>query len=99
MRTVNRRQIRADDILRKIWQDIVSQEKTDEQWPKIESDDRYQESPYIGGYNAIEQEFWFSFYEGQKEYWFGFSLSIACRIANGDECWLDLIEPDSEGLR
>ena len=99
MRINNHKQLQADDTLRSICQDIIAQNKTDAEWAEIESDDMYQDGPYVGGYNAIEQEFWFSFFEGGKEYWFGFGLPIAEKIATGKEYWLDLIDPDKEGLR
>ena len=94
MNIVRHKQIEADDDLKAICREIVAEDKSLDEWDRIESCDMFQRGPYCGGFDAIEQEFLFSFYEPTgKEYWFGFSLEIAEKIACGDQYFLDLSEP------
>ena len=57
----------------------------------------FQKSSIIGGYDADERAFCFSYYDENKaEYWFQFELATAVRIANG----LDVdIEVDQQNER
>jgi hypothetical protein len=90
----SRPQIQADDDLRAICRKIVAEEKSMAEWDRIESDDMFQLGAFVGGYDACEQEFTFSYYDASnKEWWLSFSLPIAEKIARGDEHWLDLFEP------
>jgi len=94
MKIRTHKQLRVDDELRGICRSILIEEKTDDDWSQIESDDMFQVGSYVGGYSAIEQEFWFSYYDTEnKEWWFGFSLYDASRIADGELQYLDLLEP------
>jgi len=87
-------QIEADDDLRKICREIIAENKTDLEWSQIESDDMFSSGPYEGGYDAIEQEFWFSYYAPDgTEFWFGFPLEIAAKIDSGAVYFLDLHKP------
>ena len=64
------------------------------EWDRIESDDMFQRGAFVGGYDACEQAFTFSYYDAaKKEWWLSFNLPIAEKIARGDEYWLDLFEP------
>ena len=54
------------------------------QWSEIESDDMFQQGNFIGGFDADEQEFCFSYFApNQNEYWFQFSLETAKEISQG----------------
>jgi hypothetical protein len=92
---INRRpQAKADDDLRTICRQIVAAGRSMSEWDRIESDDMFQSGAYVGGYDAAEQGFTFSFYDAaKKEWWLSLSLPIAEKIARGDEFWLDLYEP------
>ncbi len=91
MNIVTHLQIEADDGLREICREIIIENKTAFEWSQIESDDMFSSGPYEGGYDAIEQEFWFSYYAPDRtEFWFGFSLEIAAKIASGAQYFLDI---------
>jgi len=95
MKIVSHKQLRVDEDLKQICRLIIAENKTDDQWSKIESDDMFQTGPYCGGYSGIEQEFWFSYYDSEKkEWWLGFNIIDAKRIEAGELQYLDLIEPN-----
>jgi hypothetical protein len=87
-------QLKADDDFRAICRKIVAERRTTVEWDSIESCDMFQQGAYVGGYDACEQAFTFSYYDPQKkEWWLTLSLPIAEKIASGDEYWIDLYEP------
>ena len=89
-----RPQVRADDDLRAICREIVAEGKSMAEWDRIESCDMFQRGAFVGGYDACEQAFTFSYYDvSRKEWWLSFTLPVAEKIARGDEYWLDLYEP------
>jgi hypothetical protein len=93
MNIVRHTQIEADDHLRSICRQIIAENKTMLEWDQIESDDMFSDGPFSGGYDATEQEFLFSYYAlDEKEYWLGFSLEIAKKIADGSQYFLDIRE-------
>lgn len=50
---------------------ILGEGHTDGEWADIESDDMFQEGPYVGGCDAIEEAFPFSYYaDDSRKYWF-----------------------------
>ena len=63
--------------------EIVGEGKTESQWAEIESDDMFQTSNYIGGFDADEMEFCFSLYIGEDEFWFQIPLNQVRDIAEG----------------
>lgn len=81
---------------------IVSREITDifkeidernislEEWKEIESSDMFQSKSFNGGFDAIENEFCFSFYYENKEYWFQFNLKDIESYFKGDPVTLQL---------
>lgn len=76
--------IKVDNEFRKICETIVAENKTNEEWSDIESCDMFQSDHYCGGYESIEKEFCFSYYdENNKEYWFQLSLNEIHRITRG----------------
>ena len=87
-------QLKADGELRSICQQLISENKTEIEWDEIESDDMFETQNFTGGYDATEQEFLFSYYDiTGKEWWIYFPLSVAKKIADGHEYYLDLHEP------
>lgn len=66
-----------------IAQAIVADAKTIEQWAEIESDDMFHNGAFVGGFDATEGEFCFSFNDGAAEYWFQISLSALEEVCNG----------------
>ena len=65
--------IKLDQDFVDIAKDILSENKTLEEWAEIESDDVFQKGAFIGGFDATEEEFCFS-YEVEEEYWFQLPL-------------------------
>ncbi|MDP6555956.1 MAG: hypothetical protein QGG71_14900 [Pirellulaceae bacterium] len=63
-----------DDEFRSICQEIVAEDKTEDEWAEIESCDMFQTQKYCGGFEADEEEFCFSAYLTDREYWFQLSL-------------------------
>lgn len=60
---------------------IMNEKKSLDQWREIESDDMFQLGDYIGGFDATEDEFCFSYRIDLNEYWFQFSLGDAENIS------------------
>ena len=89
-----------DDALREICRMIVEKDKTEDQWAEIESDDMFQEGPFVGGYDAEESEFCFSYYANDGcEYWFQLSLEQAGQIEGGRDVHLETrnaVDPPNE---
>jgi len=53
------------------------------QWAEIESCDMFQSDSFVGGYDADENEFCFSYYDQNgNEYWFQFNLKLALEMAS-----------------
>ncbi len=60
---------------REICNKIIKMDKTEKEWAEIESDDMFHAESYVGGYDADENAFCFSYYdEKNKEYWFQLTL-------------------------
>ena len=89
----NKPQLKIDDELRDICHQIKKKNKSIEEWNEIESDDMFQTKNYCGGFDGIEQEFCFSYYDGEgKEWWFQFSLFEIERIISGKLLYIDMRE-------
>ncbi len=83
------------DQLKKIAAEIVSEGKTDEQWALIESDDMFQEENFVGGYDATESAFCFSYYDEQRrEFWFQLTLEDVEKIAKGENLPIEARDAD-----
>lgn len=55
---------------------IKTEGKSLEEWAEIESDDMFQSGRFVGGYDADEAAFCFSYFDiDGGEYWFQFTLS------------------------
>ena len=73
-----------DDSFLKICRAIVEESRSEEEWAEIESDDMFQEGRFVGGFDADEGEFCFSFF-GDSELWFQVSLEKVERLAEGEQ--------------
>jgi hypothetical protein len=60
-----------------ICEEIIRKELDVEQWSEIESSDMFQSENFCGGFDADENEFCFSYFENDDEYWFQFDLETA----------------------
>ena len=78
----------------KICQSILSQNLTELEWADMESCDMFQEAPYVGGFESIENAFCFSVYdEDGAEYWFQLTLEEIKQVANGTKTMVDVYLP------
>lgn len=61
---------------------IIQERRTENEWAAIESDDMFQTNNYVGGFDATEMAFCFSFYNAVgTEYWFQLTLAEVEQIA------------------
>lgn len=89
----NKPQLRIDNELKNICEQIRRENKTIEEWYQIESDDMFQSGNYCGGFDGIEQEFCFSYYDDEgKEWWFQFSFFDIEKIISGKMLYIDMRE-------
>jgi hypothetical protein len=83
--------IPVDDELRGICSEIVSQDRTDEEWAAVESDDMFQSPSYVGGFDATEMAFCFSYFDpGGVEYWFQLTSSEVSKVENEQKRSIEL---------
>jgi hypothetical protein len=80
------------DELRRIAAAIVAESKTFAQWAEIESCDMFQDGGVVGGFDATEGEFTFSYFRPDGEIWFQLSIEQLKLIASGQV-------PEIEGER
>lgn len=74
-----------------IAQEIVEANKTEEEWAEIESDDMFQRDAFVGGFDADESEFCFSYYASDdEEWWFQVSLEQMQDIVEGAEVEVEM---------
>jgi hypothetical protein len=65
-----------------ICKDIEAKNLQPHQWAEIESDDMFQSGNFLGGFDAEENEFCFSYFAPNKiEFWFQFNLETALEIS------------------
>jgi hypothetical protein len=63
---------------------ILAEGRSEEEWAQIESDDMFQTKNYIGGFDATEMEFCFSYFDASRqEFWFQCTLAQIEDIARG----------------
>ena len=87
--------MRAVDLneLRDICRDIVGQAKSKEVWRAEESCDEFQTEHFVGGFDATEDAFCFSYYSPEGEKWFQITLEEVGEIASGASPSLSLRVP------
>jgi len=75
-------QLKEEFIL--IAKQIAAENHSLNEWALIESPDQFQTLSYSGGFDALEMEFCFSYYNtSDNEYWFQLSLDEIINIASG----------------
>ena len=62
---------------------ILAENKSEDEWALIESDDLFSEGNYEGGYDATEMEFCFGVHINEEEYWFQLTLPEISLVKNG----------------
>ncbi|WP_175578749.1 hypothetical protein [Tenacibaculum aiptasiae] len=73
--------LRIDKELLEIFKDILNRNLTLTEWRQMENCDEFQTVNYCGGFDAIEDEFCFSYFDLNKvEYWFQIPLSEIQKI-------------------
>ncbi len=76
--------IEVPDEFKALCDRIVDKRKSKEEWAAIESDDMFQSKSFVGGFDAIENAFCFSFYDSEEnEHWFQLTLDEMREIAEG----------------
>ncbi len=80
----------------KIVTQIVSANKTLDEWSEMESDDMFQAEGYVGGFDATEEEFCFSVFIDSFEYWFQLSLDDILKLDYfSKSLYVDLLPADN----
>jgi hypothetical protein len=83
--------LKIDNELRNICQEILDEDKTEEEWKEIPSGDMFQSKQYCGGYE--ENGFWFSYFnDSNREYWFRIALTDISKIISGEITEIDIKE-------
>ncbi len=73
-----------DESFIAICKQIQQEQKSLEEWASIESDDMFQYENIIGGFDATENEFCFSIFQDENEYWLQISLLQIPQILSGE---------------
>lgn len=84
----------VNENLLNILKTILSEKKTVSEWAEIESDDMFQVDNYVGGYDADEEAFCFSYYTNGSEYWFQLTLKEVKDFVDGKLLEIDLEKAD-----
>lgn len=68
-----------------ICHEIASRGLSLDQWAAVESDDEFQSERLVGGFEATEGEFTFSYFDlADTEWWFNLTLDQALGVAEGN---------------
>ena len=83
--------IEVSEEFRRICREIVAEGKSLSEWAETESDDMFQSPSFVGGYDADEEAFCFSFYDNERaEHWFQLTLDEIRRVDDGSLERIDL---------
>lgn len=75
--------INIDERFKTICKQILAEDKSESEWAAAESDDMFQNESYVGGFDADEKAFCFSYYNGNgEEFWFQVTLDEIKKIVN-----------------
>ena len=86
--------LEVSEKLTEILKEIISEDKTGEDWLLTESCDMFQFPSFCGGYDATEQYFLFSYYgDNEKEWWFEIVLKVVPLILRSELLFIELFEP------
>ena len=75
--------VKVNNEFIKICEEILAYNRNESEWAEYDISDMFQTENYCGGFETIENEFTFSYYEDQNEYWFQLTLDDIKNIANG----------------
>lgn len=91
---LNEKHVFGEEFL-SICKEIISKELSVSGWSEIESSDEFQTDNYCGGFDEIEGEFTFSYYDKQRnEYWFQLSIEKIAEINSKELNSIDLVKPE-----
>ncbi len=76
--------------LTNLFSEIVRENKTEPEWAEIEADDWFQRDNIIGGFDATENEFTFSIFVDEIEYWLQISLKDIAKYMSGEIIFADI---------
>ena len=77
-----------------ICREIAARQFSPAQWSEVESDDEFQSERLVGGFDATEGRFTFSYFDHKgAEWWFDLTLEKALAAANGKSVSLELRKP------
>ena len=83
---------------RSICSRIIEDSRSLDEWIELESDDMFQTSNFVGGFDADEAEFCFSYFSSTgEEYWFQVSLEEIAAIAERSKTSVE-IRPSESGI-
>lgn len=75
-----------------ICRQILAENRSEEEWALIENDDGFQTKHYVGGFDATEMAFCFSYFDASSsEFWFQCTLAQVNEIAGGCVSELDAL--------
>ena len=67
-----------------ICREIIKMDKKIDEWASVSSCDMFQEGDFVGGFEASEKQFTFSYYLGKEEFWFQLPLEQVNSVCVGD---------------
>jgi hypothetical protein len=89
-------QLDSDSVtqLAAICREIAARQLSFDQWTAVESSDEFQAGRLVGGFDATEGVFTFSFFDATgSEWWFDLSLEDALAAAAGKSVTFELRKP------
>nr|WP_298791819.1 hypothetical protein [uncultured Allomuricauda sp.] len=90
-----RTQLRIDEEFVSICQQILKEDLDLESWALIESSDQFQTDNYCGGFDSVENEFTFSYYDKNgAKFWFQIPLADIDEVVAGTITELEIREAE-----
>ncbi len=80
----------VDSEFLQICREVVSENRPLEEWAELESDDQWQTSNYVGGFDSTEMAFCFEVRRPAGKFWFQLSLGEIELIARGTMKYVQL---------
>ena len=88
-------ELQINEEFMEICQQILTENKSASEWSEIESGDMFQTNLYCGGFESLDQAFWFSYYdESQNEFWFQLTLDEIAEIITGKKRCVTMKSPE-----
>lgn len=84
--------LKVNNELKDILKEIKDLNKNLFEWRAIESSDMFQTQNFCGGFDATEDEFTFSYFTKNNEYWFQISLLKLDKILKNEMKFIKLIK-------